>query len=220
MDGLQSRLSLYDKVHFSIKEKSPSQDICKAMQHGSDNEINAVATICTKVLPVYFPHIDYAEVGVFRFPKAKTCHNHVENKCSLSDSQHDFSLFSLDGVFIPHKESLSCLDVDEICMATEIKCPDFKKECHMDVPVRYIPQVQASMAVTNAPISLFVSYTSETTTVFLCKKNEEYFDNLINQVQKTFVEGCRKIKSSSYSKFCLVDRNTIINPLIMHMTLN
>ena len=83
MDGLQSRLSLYDKVHFSKKEKSPSQNICKSMQHGSDNEINAVATICTNVLPVWFPHIDYVEVGVFCFPKAKTCHCHVENKCSF-----------------------------------------------------------------------------------------------------------------------------------------
>ena len=42
------------------------------MQHGSDNEINAVATMCTKVLLVYFPHINYVEVGVFRFPKANT----------------------------------------------------------------------------------------------------------------------------------------------------
>ena len=83
MADLQSRLSLYDKVHFSKKEKSPSQNICKSMQHGSDNEINAVATICTNVLPVCFPHIDYVEVGVFCFPKAKTCHCHVENKCSF-----------------------------------------------------------------------------------------------------------------------------------------
>ena len=52
----------------------------------------------------------------------------------------------------------------------------------MDVTARYMRQVQASMAMTNAPICLFVSYTSET--VFLCKKNEEYFDHLINQVLK------------------------------------
>ena len=69
---LRSTLSLYDKVHFSIKEKKTSQNICRAMQHGSDNEINAVATMCTKVLLVYFPHINYVEVGVFRFPKANT----------------------------------------------------------------------------------------------------------------------------------------------------
>lgn len=71
LDGLQNRLSLYDKVHFSIKEKSPNEQVCKAMKHGSENEINAIATICTKVLPVYFPHLDYVEVGIFRFPKAK-----------------------------------------------------------------------------------------------------------------------------------------------------
>lgn len=170
LDGLQNRLSLYDKVHFSIKEKSPNEQVCKAMKHGSENEINAIATICTKVLPVYFPHLDYVEVGIFRFPKAKTCHCHVENKCSYSDSQHEFSLFSLDGVFIPHTECLKCLDINQICMSTEVKCPYFKKECHIEVPVRYIPQIQASMAVSNAPISLFVSYTSETTSVFVCKK--------------------------------------------------
>lgn len=196
LDGLQNRLSLYDKVHFSIKEKSPNEQVCKAMKHGSENEINAIATICTKVLPVYFPHLDYVEVGIFRFPKAKTCHCHVENKCSYSDSQHEFSLFSLDGVFIPHTECLKCLDINQICMSTEVKCPYFKKECHMEVPVRYIPQIQASMAVSNAPISLFVSYTSETTSVFVCKKNEEYFDDLMHHIQDTFIEGSRKLKSS------------------------
>ena len=53
--GLSNLRSLFHHVHIGKSMPTPSEEVQKAMDHGSKNEINAIATICTKVLPVYFP---------------------------------------------------------------------------------------------------------------------------------------------------------------------
>ena len=65
-----------------------------------------------------------------------------------------------------------------------------------EVPLRYIPQIQAGMAVTNSPTSLFVSYSNESTSVFICKQNSTFFEKLLSHLQNTFIEGKRAIRNS------------------------
>lgn len=62
-NGLSSRRALYDNVHFGKSLPPTSVEVQKAMSRGTTNERNAVATICTKVLPVFFPQLDFVEVG-------------------------------------------------------------------------------------------------------------------------------------------------------------
>ena len=147
--GLSNRRSLFDHVHIGKSMPTPSEEVQKAMAHGSKNEINAIATICTKVLPVYFPQLDFVEVGVFRNPSFTSKHTHVDGKCSELLEPSEFSLFSLDGIFIPRKSNFAKLNADDIEMCTEIKCPYFKKIPHLFVPERYMPQLQSGIFVTN-----------------------------------------------------------------------
>lgn len=79
------------------------------------NELNAVATICTKILPVFFPQL---EVGVFRNPSYTSSHSHVDRKCISVSDPKEFSLFSLDGVFIPRKSYFLELNTSEVEMCT------------------------------------------------------------------------------------------------------
>lgn len=139
-NGLSSRRALYDKVYFGKSLPPSSVEVQKAMTHGTKNELNAVATICTKVLPVFFPQLDFVEVGVFRNPSYTSSHSHQDGKCISVSDPKEFSLFSLDGVSIPRKSSFLELDTSEIEMCTEIKCPYFKKSPHLFVPQRCVSQ--------------------------------------------------------------------------------
>ena len=64
LDSIKKRNSLFDKVHLCVPEKTPSSEVREAMAYGTVNEINAIATICTKILPVYFPSLHFVEVGI------------------------------------------------------------------------------------------------------------------------------------------------------------
>ena len=101
LDSCKSRAALFDKVHLSVQEKEPSSEVKRAMHHGTINEINTVATICTKILPVYFQNLNFVQVGVFQYPQLTSKHSHKNGKCVLSDEESEMSLFSLDGFFVP-----------------------------------------------------------------------------------------------------------------------
>ena len=94
------------------------------------------------------------------------------------------------------------------CMTTEIECPYFQQCSHTEVPLGYIPQIQSGMAVTNSPSSLFVSYNKLSTSVFICKRDELYFDNLIGHIKTTFIAGKIAMKNVKFSDFKKVNDNT------------
>lgn len=186
------------------------------MTHGTNNEINAVATICTKDLPVFFPQLDFVEVGVFRNPSYTSSHSHQDGKCISVSDPKEFSLFSLDGVFIPRKSSFLELNTSEIEMCTEIKCPYFKKSPHLFVLQRYVPQLQSGLSVTNCDKSLFVSFTDDITTVFWCPRNEVFFHDIMEHVKHTFVEGKRTIQSKVFNS--LKDESGLLSKSVQFLT--
>ncbi|KAK3103474.1 hypothetical protein FSP39_019495 [Pinctada imbricata] len=62
-DGLSRQKDHFDKVVCGVKEKEPCATVKQAMQHGIDNEQNAVATIVGKIIPVLFPELKFFEEG-------------------------------------------------------------------------------------------------------------------------------------------------------------
>ena len=101
LDSIKKRNSLFDKVHLLVPKKTPSSEVREVMAYGTVNEINAIATICTKILPEYFPSFYFVEVGIYRYPTFKSTHNHLSGKCAKGNKDEEVSLFSLDGVFVP-----------------------------------------------------------------------------------------------------------------------
>lgn len=45
--------------------KQPSEQQQSNMQYGTENKINVIATLVSKILPVYFPDINYVEDGCY-----------------------------------------------------------------------------------------------------------------------------------------------------------
>ena len=62
-DGLGRQKDHFETVICRVKAKEPSEAVQQAMQHGVDNEPNAVSTIVGKVVPVLFPGMTFHEEG-------------------------------------------------------------------------------------------------------------------------------------------------------------
>jgi hypothetical protein len=56
LDTLKKQQEHFDFVKYGKLKPEPNSDAQERMKHGTDNEINAVATLVTKILPV-FSHI-------------------------------------------------------------------------------------------------------------------------------------------------------------------
>jgi hypothetical protein len=177
--GVQERRVQHDKIHCG-KEQSFSPRVQEALDYGQTNEKNAVSTLLAKILPVHFPDLEFAEVGSFELPDYSTSHGHSDGKCTVLESNVPLCLVSPDGVLLRDKT---------IKFAVEIKCPYFKKVAHREIPHRYIPQIEVEMASVHATHAIYVCYTPQTTTAFLCDHHPQYVDTLMDHLAKTFVES-------------------------------
>jgi hypothetical protein len=64
IDTLKSLNQHIDKIKNPSKENEPiTAEVQARMDHGTKSEINAVATLTGKILPVYFPTLKYIEEG-------------------------------------------------------------------------------------------------------------------------------------------------------------
>ena len=61
--------SLY-KIFCGAQPETHDAETLKRMQYGSEQEINAVAMLVAKVLPVYFPHTSFYEEDCYVLPNA------------------------------------------------------------------------------------------------------------------------------------------------------
>ena len=121
LEGLKSQLEHFDRL-FCGKQTEPSAAAKAAMNHGQNNEINAVATIVGKILPVLHPEMIFFETGCY----------------VLQHENKPFIVVSPDG------QGKS--GANEHCLtAFEIKCPvpgkKFTPDVHYYVPKYYIPQL-------------------------------------------------------------------------------
>ena len=137
-----------------------------ALEYGCANEINAVATVVGKVLPVYFPKLRWVEAGCFKM-------DGFDVSCIVSP---DGLLIDMNG---------------KVIASVEIKCPYFTKVPHRAVPERYILQVQAEIHATGAEFGLFVSFSPSSTVVYKCKQNLQLLQNAMISLQSNFVPDLR-----------------------------
>ena len=60
---LKQKQQRYNEYHKGIIRPPASSDIQQALDHGTANEVNAIATICTNILPALFPNLLFFEIG-------------------------------------------------------------------------------------------------------------------------------------------------------------
>ena len=97
------------------------------MKHGTENEINALATLHSKVLPSYFPNLSYCEEGI-RIVKT---------------GSHNIIGVYPDGSIRASQKNV--ITSENITFALEVKCPmlvyKYNTPVYYKIPERYICQV-------------------------------------------------------------------------------
>lgn len=170
---LKAQQAHYDTF---LMGKSPPQiplTLLDAMKHGSENEINAVATLVSKILPSLYPEETYVEEG-----------------CEiLKAGDKTFMVVSPDG---------STLVDNETVKAIEIKCPlpgkQFTTDVHYKVPVYYLCQLLSEMAALKCEQLLFLSYTPESTTVHLAIFDAGLWESLYTTCLELYDTTCLRPK--------------------------
>jgi hypothetical protein len=142
LDSLKKQLEHFDMVAYGKEKPEFSKAVKVRLQHGVDNEPKAVATLVSKVLPMFYPDLIFYDEG-----------------CYKKDIKENKSIVvSPDG---------SCRDQsDRPIFAVEIKCPaprsdiSFKTRLHYSLPKYYVPQVLSEMYALNVDKLLYVCFTS------------------------------------------------------------
>ncbi|MEW8542406.1 MAG: YqaJ viral recombinase family protein, partial [Candidatus Thiodiazotropha sp.] len=189
LESLKAQLQHFDNVVYQKEKEEPSAEVKQRMEHGSLNEINGVATIVGKVLPMFYPSLHFFEEG---------CYENAENGCKM--------IISPDG-------SIRDRDTDAVILGVEIKCPApkplpvFRPIVHYDLPKYYIPQVLAEMAVLGTDRLLYVCYTEESTTVHLVEFSQSIWDKICDEVKSIYGKENpkRPTKRSSHVAKLLTD---------------
>ena len=150
LDGLKVQRDHFDKVVYGIQPIEKPPDVLTAMEHGTKNEINPVATLVGEILPVLYPD-----------------HMYTEGCIQISFKDTPFMVISPDG-------SLGIeLDGQIITSsAVEFKCP--LRDVHYELPQRYYLQCLSTME------SLDISWTETLTTVLEVQENTEFYSEVLD----------------------------------------
>ena len=167
--GVKEQKQHYE--HFiDKKEHTFSKSVQERLQHGTDNEINAVATLVGRFLPIYYPRSHFVEEGCYVLPGKHTD--------ILGEVSPDGSIRLLD-----YSETESPT-IGNAIAAVEIKCP-FPTErslpVHYSLPEYYVAQCLAEMFVLQTNILIFVSYSKESTAFHEVHFDAELWEEIWNE---------------------------------------
>ncbi|CAC5412480.1 unnamed protein product [Mytilus coruscus] len=168
LDSLKNLQKHHDKVvkKKDVEERIPAE-IQTRMDHGTLSEIHAVATLVSKVLPIYYPNTKYIEEGAFK----------------LTHDGKPFILVSPDESIGQFEQEIAT-EAPVPMLSCEFKCPfpnEYSVPVHYDIPVRYIPQILAEMASTQTDNLIYLSWTEKSSTVFRAKFDEELWGMMMTE---------------------------------------
>lgn len=166
LDTLASQREYFDIV-IGGKDATPVTDIQQnAMDYGSKNEINAIATVVSKIVPVYYPGYTFYEEGAYM----------VKN-----EHGKEIAVVSPDG-------SLRYGSKKPISL--EIKCPfpqySGATPVFYNVKKRHIVQSLAESYVLGADEHLYISWSKQSATVFRMKSNVNLLKKVLDEVNNLY----------------------------------
>ena len=187
LGSLKVQQEHFDSVVYNNPKPAPSQSAKECMEHGTVNEINAIATLVGKVLPVFWPNLQYVEEGCFQiFTEESGVSIVVSPDGSCRESVNTTSEF-----------------------AVECKCPMpgkvFTTPVFYSCPKYYVPQILAEMKALNSKQLLFVCYTQESTTVHKVEFCEELWQLLVDETESIYGKNHSRPKKKSASVVVIGD---------------
>ncbi|CAG2221722.1 unnamed protein product [Mytilus edulis] len=172
MDTLKKQKEYFDHVICGVPEKSASATQLSNMKYGTENEVNGIATLVSRIMPVAYPQLQYFEEGCFE----------------IKDENKPFMVVSPDGSLGKISDENQNRHSE---VAVEIKCP--MSAVHKEIPVRYYLQCLAEMEVIDVSKLVFVSWTPTTSTAFEIQRNKPLFKKSLDIVKDIYCcENSRK----------------------------
>ncbi|CAG2194451.1 unnamed protein product [Mytilus edulis] len=172
IDGLKSQKETFQYINNQKEKPAPTEQQQMAMKHGTENEIHALATLHSKVMPAFFPNLTYYEEGI---------HMITANNKNIIGVSPDGS--------IRRSENLSGV-IEDIVYAVECKCPyssyKFNTPVYYKIPTRYICQTMLEMRSMGCQECIFLCWTEESTTVFKLRLNQRLIALIINESVDVF----------------------------------
>ena len=172
-DGLKAQKKHYETIFQGKEKEDPDEETLKRMMHGSRNEINAVATLVAKIMPVYFLEKVFFEEGCYRLPQSR-------NACFI---------VSPDGS-LREESAIDNSGVSQPFAAVEIKCPYpgklYTTQVQYKLPVYYVPQILSEMVALQVSTLLFVSYSEESTVLLRVEFDHDLWNSLLTMASDIY----------------------------------
>ena len=174
VDSLKEQ-KLFVDHHVVGPTPPPSEFVQTAMTYGTDNEINAVATLVGKVMPVLFPSLVFCEEGAYVITD--------------EDTGGKLLIVSPDGS-LREGENGIVDTTKKAVVSVEIKCP---YSCSIDVasvyssvPKRHICQSLMEHEVLNSDKHILLCWTKTSTTVFEIPSDPELVKDILTEVKTCY----------------------------------
>ena len=180
-ETLKAQRNMFDeRFGHGKKTKSISEEMKRCMDHGTENECNALATFVSTIMPVHFPHHNFYEEGCY-FVR-------MEDGSVVWEVSPDGTIRDQDG---------------NITRVVEFKCPlplyKYGSSVYYDMPARYIMQLQAEMKATQCSEALLVCWSEESITVFSVPRSKQLQDLAIEETKNVFY-GKEKRRPTKHSE--------------------
>lgn len=186
--GLQTLKAMqehYDQHVLKKPVKDIDDEVKKYMDHGTKNEENAIWTLCQNIMPFFYPDLVYCEEGCY----AVSSESSGKSMICVSPDGSLRTHFSEDG------------SRGEAVLACEIKCPypnKHKPPVHYKIPEYYICQVLAEMVALDVQECIYLSWSSESTTVFRVTFDEACWKMITSETEVLF--GSLNLENKSTCK--------------------
>ena len=166
LETLKRQQEHFDRVKFGMNQPV-SATVQSYMDHGAKNEVNALATLLGKIMPVFHPEFVFREDG---------CEVMKMNKGGYMVISGDGSAF--------HQQSSR--------IAFEMKCTVEGKvrttDVHYSIPKYYTTQVLSQMAAKQCEEFGYICFTSESTTYIKGKMNKMLWAEIWNVANALYAE--------------------------------
>lgn len=165
-DGLKAQKTHFDTVVCGLAEPKKSDTAEENMAYGTENEINAIATLVGEVKPVLYPKSSVYEEG------------YIELKCNNDTNMK--TIISPDG-------SIRSKADNKTIAGIEVKCP--VAEIHTTLPSRFLLQCLAKIESLDVDKLVYLRWRPDISTVFIVKRNHELFMKAYEASNSIYMES-------------------------------
>ncbi|KAH3813853.1 hypothetical protein DPMN_142323 [Dreissena polymorpha] len=179
---LKQQRKHFDQVMKGVEiNEEDTRAISQRLIYGNEHEIDAIATLTSKVLPLYYPDLKYFEEGCMRIP---------------STSSESFMVVSPDGSLRQSKDELP-----EFMYENKCKAPDsYDPTSYYSIPNYYVVQLISEMNAYNCQKLIFTCWSEQSMTTFLVQNDRELWSKCWEELVNVY--GSTETKAPT--KFSLV----------------